>query len=102
MLKLIALAALVAVGMPGEAFAAGSVFGTVTKKGNELFADVRKVVFIMGGFGLVGLAVAAIFGAVKWKWFASLAFGLAVVAVATAVTEYVGAQDGLTANNTLN
>ena len=49
MLKLIALAALVAVGMPGEACA--DVFGTVNTKGKDLFKNVRTVVFIMGGFG---------------------------------------------------
>lgn len=100
MLKLIALAALVAVGMPGEACA--DVFSTVNKKGNQLFTSVRKVVFVMGGFGLVGLAVAAIFGAVKWKWFASLAFGLAVVGVAAAVVQYAsGDSSSLTAADTL-
>ncbi len=99
MLKLIALAALVAVGMPGEACA--DVFGTVNTKGKDLFKNVRTVVFIMGGFGLVGLAVAAIFGAVKWKWFASLAFGLAVVAVAASVIEYATGKGGMVEADTL-
>lgn len=88
MLKLIALAALAVVGMSGEAFAADAVFSTATTKGLNLFSNVKTIVFIMGGFGLVGLAVAAIFGAVKWKWFASLAFGLAIVAAAGAIIDY--------------
>ena len=99
MLKLIALAALVAVGMPSEACA--DVFTTVNNKGKDLFKNVRTVVFIMGGFGLVGLAVAAIFGAVKWKWFASLAFGLAVVAVASSVIQYATGKGGMVEADTL-
>ena len=92
MLKLIALAALAAVGRPGEACA--DVFGSAKTKGVDLFKNVKTIVLIMGGFGLVGLAVAAIFGAVKWKWFASLAFGLAVVAAAGAIIDYSAGATG--------
>lgn len=80
----LALAVLLATSTEGSA----TVFDTVTSKGSTLFQAVKTVVFVMGGFGLVGLAVGAIFGAVKWKWFASLAFGLAVLAVAGAIVEY--------------
>ena len=38
---------------------------------------------------MVGLAFAAIFGKVKWSWLAALAVGLAIVAVAGAVVDYV-------------
>ena len=53
------------------------------------FQHVRSVIFVGGGFGLVGLAFAAIFGKVKWSWLAALAVGLAIVAVAGAVVDYV-------------
>ena len=43
---------------------------------------------VLGGFGLVGLAVGAIFGNVKWKWFASLAIGLVILAIASQVVSY--------------
>lgn len=86
MLKLFALAVLVAFGTPADAFA--DVFGTVENKGKTMFEAVKKIVFVIGGFGMVGLAVAAIFGAIKWKWFAALGFGLAVVAAANAVVQY--------------
>ena len=46
------------------------------------------VVFVIGGFGLVALAFQAIFGKIKWAWFAALAFGLAVVAAAGAIVNY--------------
>lgn len=78
-----------------------SVFGTVMEKGVDLFEDVRDVIFILGGFGLVGLAVGAIFGKVNWKWFGSLAFGLTVLAVASAAITYLTGSDAATMTDTL-
>ena len=53
-----------------------------------MFSSVKTIIFIIGGFGLVGLAWAAIFGKVNWKWFAALAVGLAILAAANAVVQY--------------
>jgi hypothetical protein len=66
-----------------------NVFTTVLDRMIVTFQNVRAVIFIVGGFGLVGLAFAAIFGKVKWSWLAALAVGLAIVAVAGAVVDYV-------------
>lgn len=65
------------------------VFKTVLERMVTTFQNVRSVIFVVGGFGLVGLAFAAIFGKVKWTWLAALACGLAIVAVAGAVVDYV-------------
>ena len=65
------------------------VFKTVLERMVTTFQNVRSVIFVIGGFGLVGLAFAAIFGRVDWKWLAALAAGLAIVAVAGAVVDYV-------------
>lgn len=86
-MKLLYLA--LAVLLASSTDSAAAVFDTVTKKGEDLFRNVKTIVFVVGGFGLVGLAVGAIFGTVKWKWFASLAIGLAILAVAGAIVQYV-------------
>lgn len=76
----------------------GNVFTIVLDKMLTTFRNVRAVIFVVGGFGLVGLAFAAIFGKVKWSWLAALAVGLAIVAVAGAVVDYV-TQKGQEAHN---
>ena len=85
-----------------EAFATGStavtgsssnVFTTITTRMAMTFRNSRSVIFIVGGFGLIGLGFAAIFGKVNWKWLAALACGLAIVAVAGQVVDYVTRQD---------
>ena len=40
-------------------------------------------------FGLVVLAFWAIFGKLNWKWFAALCTGLAIVAIAGLIIDYV-------------
>ena len=72
------------------AYAEGTgVFGDVQTRLLDAFQNVRNVIFIVGGFGLIGLGFAAIFGKVKWPWLAALACGLAIVALAGALVEYV-------------
>ena len=73
--------------MMGDA-SAKTVFGTAAGKLVDLFKNAKMVVFVIGGFGLVALAFQAIFGKIKWAWFAALAFGLAVVAAAGAIVNY--------------
>lgn len=82
--------------MMDPAYAAGgsSVFTTVKGKLVQLFKNAKLVVFVIGGFGLIALAFQAIFGKVKWPWFAALGFGLAVVAAAGAIVDYAASNDG--------
>ena len=72
----------------------GTVFDTALSKGAETFKAVRSVIFLVGGFGLVALAFFAVFGKLKWTWFASLAVGLAILAAAGAIIDYVTSDDG--------
>ena len=72
--------------------ASAQTFFTTTKtKLLNLFVNVKNVVFIIGGFGLVAVAFAAIFGKINWKWFAGLAAGLAILAAASMAIEWVTA-----------
>lgn len=72
----------------GSAFAQEDIASTAANKLGDVFQNVRQIVFILGGFALVGFAVAAIFGKFEWKKVAILAVGLAILAVASQVVNY--------------
>lgn len=96
MLKYVAFALAIAlVFTAGDALAGNNsnVFATITDRMLRTFRNSRSVIFIVGGFGLIGLGFAAIFGKVNWKWLAALACGLAIVAVAGQVIDYVTQDD---------
>ena len=83
------LVLLIVMGMCGDAWADGvSLMGQAQTKTKNVFDSVRVITFILGGFGLVGIAFAAIMGKVNWKWFAGLATGLAILAAAGSIVEY--------------
>ncbi|MDY4840998.1 MAG: TrbC/VirB2 family protein [Alphaproteobacteria bacterium] len=65
-----------------------SLMGIAKDKAATTFQNVKSIVFIIGGFGLVLLAFGAIFGKIKWSAFASLAVGLAILAAAGAIIKY--------------
>ena len=74
----------------GDAFAdASSAWTQVFNKVTEAFQYSRKLIFIVGGFGLIVLAFWAIFGKLNWKWFAALCVGLGIVAIAGLIIDYV-------------
>lgn len=71
-----------------SAQAEGDLMGKAQTKAANVFKAVKSIIFVVGGFGLVGLAFAAIFGKVDWKKFAGLAVGLAILAAAGAIVQY--------------
>lgn len=82
----------------GDASAQSTVMSDAQTKAKNVFDSIKTIIFIVGGFGLVGIAFGAIFGKVNWKWFAALAVGLAILAAAGSIVEYatgtsVGFQD---------
>ena len=101
--KVLAYVALFAVAfMATSAFASENVFSTISGRLTATFQSVRSVIFIVGGFGLVGLGFAAIFGKIKWTWLAALAAGLAIVALAGAVVDYVTSNNGGSSTGYMN
>ena len=76
------------------ALADGDAFDRVATKGVKVFKQVRTIVLILGGFGLIALAVLAIFGKIRWYWFGALGFGLLIVSIAGAIIEWITEGEG--------
>lgn len=86
---------------PGTSASGSTIMQTAQNKTVSVFTSVKTIIFIIGGFGLVGLAWAAIFGKVNWKWLAALGTGLAILAAASSIVEYAtGSQEATTAGLT--
>lgn len=73
--------------------ASATVMDSARNKAVGTFEAVKKIMFVLGGFGLVGVAFGAIFGKIKWTWFAGLAVGLAILAAAGAIVQYAAGEN---------
>jgi hypothetical protein len=71
-----------------DSLSGSTVMSIAQNKAVNVFKSVKTIIFIVGGFGLVGIAFAAIFGKVNWKWFAALGVGLAILAAAGSIVNY--------------
>ena len=93
----LAILTIVSVVNPAEAASGSqsSLMGIAQAKAFTTFNNVKSIIFIVGGFGLVLLAFGAIFGKIKWSAFASLAVGLAILAAAGAIVKYATGDSSL-------
>ena len=78
----------------GDACATSEAWNVAFNKATTTFQFSRRMIFIIGGFGLVVLAFWAIFGKIKWPWFAALCVGLGIVAIAGLIIDYVTTDPG--------
>jgi len=64
------------------------IMNTFLGKVANLFRSVKLIIYVLAGFGLVGIAFQAIKGRLRWGWLAGLTVGLFVLAAAGALVEY--------------
>lgn len=80
--------------LPYEAFAAeGNIFSTISSRAAQALRDSSQLVYLLGGFGLIGFAFMAVFNKISWKWFANIAIGLFLVAVMGMLISYFTGDD---------
>lgn len=87
------LACLVLFLTTGEAYA-DDVLQQVRDKAAKFLYELRPVIFILAGFGLIGFAWMAIFNKISWKWFANIAMGLFLVANMGLFVDYFATKSG--------
>lgn len=67
--------------LPVEAFAAGDIFTIISNKMVSTVLDVRKIVYVVAGFGLVMFSVLAIFNKISFKHLSYIMIGLFLLSV---------------------
>lgn len=69
----------------------GALFADLTSKGAEIFTGMRDIIYVVAGFGIIGVAVGGFFGTLNWKWLGAIIIGLMVIALTGSfITTVVG------------
>ena len=90
--KIACLALLLMVVLPSVSFAAADVFDTIQAKMISTVKDVRKIVYIIAGFGLVMFSVLAIFNKISFKHLSYIMISLTILALMMPFIEYFSGQ----------
>ena len=70
-------------------------------KGKEIFDGLREIIYVVAGFGIIGVSVGGFFGNLNWKWLGAIVIGLMVIGLTGSIIAYVGGGE-LLVDNTLN
>lgn len=65
------------------------LFSDLISKGAEIFNGVRDIVFVVSGFGIIGVAVGGFFGNMNWKWLGAIIIGLMIVGLTGSIIQFV-------------
>lgn len=65
------------------------LFSELIHKGVEIFDGIREIVFVVSGFGIIGVAVGGFFGNMNWKWLSAIIIGLMVIGLTGSIIQFV-------------
>ena len=74
--------------------ASQGIFKVMACKITTTLFDIRKIVYILGGFGLIAFTFAAIFNKISFKHLANIALSLFLLSMMTPFIEYFTSSDG--------
>lgn len=77
--KFFSLILVLSVVFSSSVFAAENVFTIIRDKGFSFLSDLKNLIYVLAGFGIIVFAWAAIFGKISWKHFSNIAIGLFLV-----------------------
>lgn len=60
----------------------GGVFEELVMTGKKIFNHLRDLIYVVAGFGIIGVAVGGFFGNMNWKWLGAIVISLVVIASA--------------------
>jgi type IV secretory pathway VirB2 component (pilin) len=75
-----------------EAAMAQAVFGEAEDRVWQLYEALRGIVYVVGGIGIIVLAIFAFFGRFKWTQFFALAGGMFLIAMTDQLIQFLGGE----------
>ena len=54
---------------------------------------MRDIIYVVAGFGIIGIAVGGFFGNLNWKWLGAIIIGLVIIATTAALVKYITDED---------
>ena len=77
------------------------LFSELTEKGAEIFTGMRDIIYVVSGFGIIGVAIGGFFGNLNWKWLGAIIIGLMIIAMTAAFIQYVSGEQLVGVTDTL-
>ena len=78
-----------------DASAASEIFGKVRSVIVKALRDLKGIIFIVGGFGLIAFSFAAVFGKISFKHLATISFSLMLVSSISLFIQYFSGHDAI-------
>ena len=78
-----------------------SLFSDLTQKGIRIFEGMRDIIYVVSGFGIIGVAVGGFFGNINWKWLGAIVIGLMVIGLTGEILRYIGGSEAPEITDTL-
>lgn len=73
------------------------LFSDLIKKGAEIFNGMRDIIYVVAGFGIIGVSVGGFFGNLNWKWLGAIVIGLMVIGLTGSIIAFVAGDQANTA-----
>lgn len=72
------------------------LFGGLIETGRKIFSGLRDLIYVVAGFGIIGVAVGGFFGNLNWKWLGAIIIALVVIATTGEIINMITGCDQFT------
>lgn len=100
--SVVALLAVAVIALSAGDAAAADIFGQVRTKVATTLRDLRMIIYVVGGIGLITFTFAAIFGKISFKHLANICFSLFLVSMMSPFVKFFSGSETALAELTYN
>lgn len=72
------------------------LFSGLIKTGTKIYNGLRDLIYVVAGFGIIGVAVGGFFGNLNWKWLGAIVISLVVIASTGEIVDMIVGCQGFT------